>query len=786
MATIRNSISLQDQMTPVLRSIIKSIDSTLKVMQKLDRQAGRGVQSRSYQTAAKHAQQATKQLNAMDKQLKNVDKSASKAGNSMKGLSSWGLNLTGLASGLSLLKQIAQTAQNIMETPDTMNSAEYRLKTFDTTDATSKQLIDSAYAAAQRSRSSWQATSDLASRILISGATKGSGAQAVKMAEILNKASFLGGASSQESERALLQLSQGLASGALQGDELRAIREQAPGLTDTLAKGLSKLAENGFLPEKFIGTTTGDLKQLGADGELTADRIIAAFREMEDYVDATFEDSPKTFGQAMKGIGNVWKRWLTLMSKGDNALARINQAGWDLLEWLESDKGTRFFTGLTKVVNGVVDGIFWLVEQVQNVISWFSDLEDSTEILQSALIGLAGAFAFNVVTSMASFIATSWKVLLVIGMIAVIVYALLKAGYEFSDILGWIAGGLMFIGTVVWDAILIVINGIYIAIGIIWHAVAYVVQAIIDIIAAAIGIILTIIIGIVQVITWIGWTIASVVIFVYDIIYSIIMGIWGVIKGVILVVYTGFVGLAEGVLGILYGIASAIDWVFGSDLAGKVGGWMDGLANSVNTLADKLNIEDTFKDIGDTWTGSFDLIGQGYVESTFADDMVGEVWDSVGFFMDVNGEAGEEVRGMYDLGGMDPLFNAGFRDPVEQWQKGQAWGQNLGDKIENLDLDNKIEDITGMLDKFDKEGIFSAGGDIDKVGKIDSDVDISDEDIKLIRDMVARDFLINLQTVTPTANIKFGDVRETADVNKIMEVIQDMVDEELATSLVVN
>ena len=63
---------------------------------------------------------------------------------------------------------------------------------------------------------------------------------------------------------------------------------------------------------------------------------------------------------------------------------------------------------------------------------------------------------------------------------------------------------------------------------------------------------------------------------------------------------------------------------------------------------------------------------------------------------------------------------------------------------------------------------------------------ISDEDIQLLRDMAAREFLLNLQTVTPTANISFGDVRETADVNKIIDVLQDMVDEQLATNLVVN
>lgn len=97
-----------------------------------------------------------------------------------------------------------------------------------------------------------------------------------------------------------------------------------------------------------------------------------------------------------------------------------------------------------------------------------------------------------------------------------------------------------------------------------------------------------------------------------------------------------------------------------------------------------------------------------------------------------------------------------------------------------MELDNfgNIEDILN-------KGVGVDGGDLDSVGSIKSDVDISDQDIQLLRDISARDFLLNLQTVTPQVYNTFGDIRETADVNKIFEAIQDMVDEELATSLVI-
>ena len=82
------------------------------------------------------------------------------------------------------------------------------------------------------------------------------------------------------------------------------------------------------------------------------------------------------------------------------------------------------------------------------------------------------------------------------------------------------------------------------------------------------------------------------------------------------------------------------------------------------------------------------------------------------------------------------------------------------------------------------DGININGGNLDSVGSINSDVNLSDEDIQLLRDMAARDYLLQVQSITPVANVTFGDVRETADVNKIVEVIETMVDEQMATALV--
>lgn len=772
MAAIRNSIVLQDRMTPVFRSIIKSMDSTMRVMRNLDRQANKGVQSKAYQLAQRDINRANNELIRMQNNLGRADRatgklatSTNKVASNMSRIGAGGFNLSNLAAGLYLLKNIANALKSVMETPDTMNAIQYRLQTYDNTEATGGQLFDAAYAAAMRSRSDLESTANLASRILISGATYGSGAESMQLAEILNKSSFLGGSSSQESQRALLQLSQALASGTLQGDELRAIREQAPGLTDTLSKGLSSLAKKGALPDKFLDTAAGDLKQLGADGELTADRVVAAFKEMGQYVDETFANSPKQFGQAMKLIGNVWKRWLKLMSEGDNALAKINEGAWKLLEWFSSADGQGFLVGLAQGINIVVEVISTLLGAIGSLINWFRNLESSGNIVKAMFISLAivgvAAASYLAGAWIIAWTAMAWPVLLIIAILALVIYTLMEFGVTGSQIIGAICGAFVFLAYIIYDlviAVLVILGEIGVAVGM---AIILVIQ------------------GIVQLILWAVTSIWAVLVILYDAIYTLVKGIKGAFKGMIVGVYQLFVWLANGVLKVLQKIASAVDAIFGSNLASAIGGWMSGLDSSVDMLNDKLDPKGEFEDIGDQWKTSMGDLGDMYAGNGKYDDMniidnMGDTWNS-------------------GVGGMKDIYNWGdsaMADPMAGWDSGYNFGAGLGN-IGGMDFNMGLNDMgnLGDMSQFDnalKYGVPVDGGNLDSVGKIKSDVDISDEDLQLLRDMAARDFLLTLQTSTPQVNNNFGDVRETADIGKILETIQDMVDEQLATSLVVD
>jgi hypothetical protein len=143
----------------------------------------------------------------------------------------------------------------------------------------------------------------------------------------------------------------------------------------------------------------------------------------------------------------------------------------------------------------------------------------------------------------------------------------------------------------------------------------------------------------------------------------------------------------------------------------------------------------------------------------------------------------------------------------ESKKKENDWSKYLDNQTKDIDwakyLDNQTKDIDwakyassptikgGNLDKvgkikggnLDKVGKIK-GGNLDSVGKIKDDISITDEDIKLLKDVAATEFVNKYTTLRPEMSVQFGDVRETADVNKILEVIEDMVEEAYASVLV--
>ena len=144
---------------------------------------------------------------------------------------------------------------------------------------------------AQRTRTQYTATAQVYSRTALAANNLGIAQKdLLQFTESVNQAVILSGATTRESNAALIQLSQGIASNTLRGDELRAVLEQLPLVADTIAKS--------------IGVTRGEIRDLAAQGLITAETIIRAFDEAEDELRSLYEQTIPTIGQSLNVLIN--------------------------------------------------------------------------------------------------------------------------------------------------------------------------------------------------------------------------------------------------------------------------------------------------------------------------------------------------------------------------------------------------------------------------------------------------------------------------------------------------
>lgn len=122
--------------------------------------------------------------------------------------------------------------------------------------------------------------------------------------ESLNKAIILSGASAQEASAGLIQLSQGIASGALRGDELRSVLEQLPAVARVIADDL--------------GIGVGELRKLGEEGAITADVILGAFERAGPRIAQQFETTIPTIGQSFQQLRNTTVEVIGIFNEGSN------------------------------------------------------------------------------------------------------------------------------------------------------------------------------------------------------------------------------------------------------------------------------------------------------------------------------------------------------------------------------------------------------------------------------------------------------------------------------------
>ena len=297
--------------------------------------------------------------------------------------------------GMALVNEIKQTA-------DAMMSLSSRIKLVTKDDAERLRVESALYAMANRNRASLQDLGDLYYKTASSAKQFGASQEDVlKLTDIVSKSLIVGGADTAQQKSTILQLSQALSSGVLQGDELRSLRENAPRLMQEIAKNM--------------GTTMAGLKEMGAKGELTTQRLMQAILASGGAIEGEFARMTPTIGQALTVLGNKWSKFI-----------------------LDIQNNTGFFGQVAGLILDAVDlvgkGIDWVAKEFGTATpEMMAMLEDFKNLWQS-IQPITKAFA----TIITDLIVPALKVfgriaMAVLGMVAQLLQPI-------ADLLGRIAG----------------------------------------------------------------------------------------------------------------------------------------------------------------------------------------------------------------------------------------------------------------------------------------------------------------------------------------------------------
>ena len=704
LATIRTAIALYDGVTAPLKSMHKAMNIVLNSFEAMQRASGNSVDTSAIREAREELARAGAAFDSIEENIRNAGNQQDRFNRRIRdgttaadGLWSKLKGIAATVGGLAAVKKILGVSDQLTSTNARLNNAMINFDDGGSLTDLEKKVM----ASAQRSRTSYMdAASSIAKLGLNARDAFGSMDEVIAFQELINKQFIIGGASVQEQQAAMIQLTQAMASGVLRGEELNSVFEQAPGIIQSIAD--------------YLDVSIGEIRAMAAEGQLTADVVKNAMFAAADDIETKFSNMPKTWGQIWIGMKNK------ALSIFNPILNKVNQVA-------NSEKFTQVTNGVINGLAGiasvatvvldlliggaalVVDNWSWLAPIVGGVATAFLVLNGAmlayktvTGIVNALETVKAARLAMTTVATGAQTTATfaqtaaqyglnaalmacplTWIIILIIALVALF-YAAVAAVNHFAgtsvSATGLICGAFM--------AALAFIGNIFVAL---WNLVV------------------------------------DVFVMIYNLVATGANFIGNVFNDPVGAVARLFFDLADTVLSVLQALASAIDTIFGSNLAGSVQGWRDSLGGWVDStfgkgeeIMEKLNAEDLH--LGRFEYGAaFDM---GYEFGQGVEDTVG---------------------GLFDFSAMDSL---GAADGLDAFNLGNTldgiYG-NTGDTAGNTAamsdaLDIAEEDLAYMRDIAEREAINRFTTAEIKVEQHNENHISKDTDLDGIMDAWANDF----------------------------------------------
>ena len=207
----------------------------------------------------------------------------------------------GLKTAVGALATVA-TAKKIVEYADSWKLTNSRLKLVTTSTENLTNVEEALFKTSQQTRQEYGATADLYARIAKASSEMGTSQNdLLKVTKAVNQAMIVSGATTQEASSVITQLSQGLASGVLRGEEFNSIMEGGSRVADALADSL--------------GVARGDLRAMAEQGELTSEVVMQALIEQSQKIDSEFNQMGTTVGQTSQVIENAFQKAIGTIDK---------------------------------------------------------------------------------------------------------------------------------------------------------------------------------------------------------------------------------------------------------------------------------------------------------------------------------------------------------------------------------------------------------------------------------------------------------------------------------------
>ena len=359
MATIRSQMVLNDGISGVLRKINTALNTTLNAFEQVQRASGRAVDTAQIQAARAALVQANREVDEMAEGYRRAAEQEEILNKGLRNGTNAAGGLLGKVKGIVATLAAGAGIKALLGLSDKMTSTTARLNFLVDDGGSVEALEQKIMASAQRSRSAYL---DTASAIASMGANAGSAFESndelIAFMEQINKQFVIGGATAEGQSAAMLQLTQAMAAGALRGEELNSILENAPGIARAI--------------ESYMGVAEGSIKQYAEQGLITAEVV----------KNAMFESMPLTWAQIATKMQN------TALAAFDPVLTRLNQVA----------NSAQFNT----VINGAINGLAMLATVATGVLDLLINgaafVVDNWSWISPIVYGLVAAFiAYNAV-----------------------------------------------------------------------------------------------------------------------------------------------------------------------------------------------------------------------------------------------------------------------------------------------------------------------------------------------------------------------------------------------------